>query len=67
MATGTKIGGGFALALAIIMALGVSFCVSTQRLLEANRWVTHTHLVLEKLADVLSALKDAETGQAGTS
>jgi PAS domain S-box-containing protein len=39
--------------------------VSTQRLLEANRWVTHTHQVIEGLEQVLSVLKDAETGQRG--
>ena len=39
--------------------------MSTQRLLEANRWVTHTHEVIEGLEHVLSVLKDAETSQRG--
>ena len=65
MSTGAKIGAGFAVGLAIIVAIGASAYVSTQRLLEANRWVTHTHEVIEGLEHVLSLLKDAETGQRG--
>ena len=51
--------------LVIIVAIGASAYVSTQRLLEANRRVTHTHEVIEDLEHVLSVLKDAETGQRG--
>ncbi|MGA2254861.1 MAG: CHASE3 domain-containing protein [Thermoguttaceae bacterium] len=65
MNTGTKIGAGFAVGLVIIVAIGVSAYVSTQRLIDANRWVAHTHEVIEDLGDVLSVLKDAETGQRG--
>ena len=65
MSIGAKIGAGFAVGLVIIVAIGVSAYVSTQRLLEANRWVTHTHEVLEGLEHVLSVLTDAETGQRG--
>ena len=65
MSIGARIGAGFAVGLVIIVAIGVSAYVSTQRLLEANRWVTHTHEVIEGLENVLSVLKDAETGQRG--
>ena len=65
MSIGARIGAGFAVGMAIIVAIGVSAYVSTQRLLEANRWVTHTHEVIEGLEHVLSVLKDAETGQRG--
>ena len=65
MSMGAKIGAGFAVFLAIIVAIGVRAYVDTQRLLEANRWVTHTHEVIEGLDRVLSVLKDAETGQRG--
>jgi PAS domain S-box-containing protein len=65
MSIGAKIGTAFAVGLVIIAAIGISAYVSTQRLLEANRWVTHTHEVLEHLEDVLSALTDAETAQRG--
>ena len=56
---------GFAVGLVIITAIGVSSYVSTQRLIEANRSVTHTHEVIEGLEHILSLLKDAETGQRG--
>ena len=65
MSVGTKIGVGFALGLVMLAAVGGSAYVSTQRLLEANRRVVHTHEVQEKLDDVLSAHLDAETGQRG--
>ena len=65
MSTGAKLGAGFAVGLAIIVAIGGSAYVSTQRLLEANRSVTHTHEVIEGLEHVLSVLKDAETGGRG--
>ena len=32
---------------------------------EADKWVTHTHVVIQKLDQLLSALKDAESGQRG--
>ncbi|HEY4589560.1 MAG TPA: CHASE3 domain-containing protein, partial [Thermoanaerobaculia bacterium] len=35
------------------------------RLIENERWVTHTHEVLNELEGTLSALKDAETGERG--
>ena len=65
MSIGAKIGAGFAVGLVIIVAIGVSAYVSTQRLIEENRRVTHTHEVIEGLEHVLSVLKDAETGQRG--
>jgi CHASE3 domain sensor protein len=65
MSLGAKIGTGFAVALAIIVAIGVRAYVSTERLLEANRSVLHTHEVEEKLDDVLAAHLDTETGQRG--
>jgi len=37
----------------------------TLRLIENERWVTHTHEVLNELEGTLSALKDAETGERG--
>ncbi len=65
MTTGAKIGIGFAAGLMIILAIGVSAYVNTQRLLEANRWVTHTHAVIEDLEHVLLVLTDADTRQRG--
>jgi hypothetical protein len=65
MSLGAKIGAAFAVGLAIILAIGAGAYFSTQRLLDANRRVINTHEVMEELGDVLSVLKDAETGQRG--
>ena len=65
MSLGAKIGAGFAVVIVIIAAIGVHVYVNAQRFIEANRWVTHTHEVIEHLEHVMSALKDAETGQRG--
>jgi PAS domain S-box-containing protein len=65
MSVGAKIGAGFLAGLLIVAAIGLSAYVSTQRLIEQNRWVTHTHQAIQNLEHVLSTLKDAETGQRG--
>jgi methyl-accepting chemotaxis protein len=62
---GTKIGAGFGLALAIFVIVGV---VSYQAVIQQSEdayWVTHTHEVQNELTQLLSSLKDAETGQRG--
>ncbi len=65
MNTGAKIGLGFTVGSLIIVVIGASAYVSMQRLLEANSQVIHTHKIIEDLEQVLSVLKDAETGQRG--
>ena len=62
---GTKIGGGFVLALAALVVIGWVSYRSTTGLIDAADQVTHTHKVLENLEQLLSLLKDAETGQRG--
>ena len=62
---GRKIGAGFAVPLAILIAIGLVSYRSTSRLIETSHQVTHTYAVLTDLERVLSALKDAETGQRG--
>ncbi len=62
---GTKIGAGYALALAILLILGVVSYRNTTGLIEAAQMKAHTYEVLENLAKVLFALTDAETGQRG--
>ena len=62
---GMKIAAGFALALAILVAIGAVSYQSTAKLTETATWVAHTYQVLEKLEGVLSGMKDAETGQRG--
>lgn len=55
----------FAVVLVVVGVLGMASYVNTQRLIESNNRVIRTHEVVENLGDVLSALKDAETGQRG--
>jgi methyl-accepting chemotaxis protein len=72
MTIGQKIVGAFALALAAVVVIGLLAYASTGRLedagafvIERNRAVAHTHEVLATLEELLSLLKDAETGQRG--
>jgi methyl-accepting chemotaxis protein len=62
---GTKIGAGFGLALAILVAIGGVSYRSTATLTNTAELVTHTHQVLEYLDAVVSDMQDAETGQRG--
>jgi len=65
LTVGTKIGGGFFLALAAIVVIGGVSYRSTGKLIGTAHWVEHTHEVLEGLEGTLSDLLDAETGQRG--
>jgi signal transduction histidine kinase len=54
--------------LGVVAFAAVNAAVSyrlTLRLIENERWVSHTHEVLNEIEGTLSALKDAETGQRG--
>jgi len=62
---GMKIATGFLLALAILILIGSVSYQNTQKMSDAAASRSHTYQVLEKLEDVLSTLKDAETGQRG--
>jgi methyl-accepting chemotaxis protein len=62
---GTKIGAGFGLALAIFVIVGVVSYQAVIQQTEDAYWVTHTHEVQNELMQLLSSLKDAETGQRG--
>src|SRR5260370_7267558 len=62
---GRKIAAGFALAFVLLAIIGAVAYRSIGALTDTSRLVTHTHQVLEHIADVLSLLKDAETGQRG--
>ncbi len=57
--------GGFALALAILLLLGLFTYRDMERTATAARDVDRTYMVLHKLDQVFSALKDAEAGQRG--
>jgi methyl-accepting chemotaxis protein len=62
---GSKIGSGFGLALVALTLVGGVSYNSTAKLIESADWVGHTHDVLNGLDDLLSGMKDAETGQRG--
>ena len=62
---GKKIGSGFGLALIALTTVGAVSYDGTSKLIDSAAWVRHTHEVLEGLDELLSAMKDAETGQRG--
>jgi methyl-accepting chemotaxis protein len=62
---GRKIALGFGLSVPILLVVGTVSYRSTDVLIDNNASVAHTHLVLEDIAQVLSLMKDAETGQRG--
>lgn len=62
---GTKIASGFAVTLVIFMVVGLISWRNVENTREDARWVSHTHEVLDELAQLLTSLVDAETGQRG--
>ncbi|HEY1096727.1 MAG TPA: CHASE3 domain-containing protein, partial [Alphaproteobacteria bacterium] len=55
------------LAAVLLFFIGSGFVAysNTRSLIDGNRQVAHTHEVLLALSDILSIMKDAETGQRG--
>ena len=62
---GNKIASGFGLALAVLLIVGAVSYDSTTKLTRSAVWVQHTHEVITSLDELLSATKDAETGERG--
>ena len=62
---GRKIAFGFAASFMLLLAIGLVAYRSIDSLTRTSYLVTHTHVVLEHIAGLLSQLKDAETGQRG--
>jgi methyl-accepting chemotaxis protein len=62
---GKKIALGFGLALVMIALIGATTFRGTTKLIDAAGWSQHTSIVLANLEDLLSGVKDAETGQRG--
>jgi methyl-accepting chemotaxis protein len=56
---------GFGLAALTLAVIAVASYRNTYRLIDNDAWVAHTYQVQTGLADLLSELKDAETGQRG--
>ena len=62
---GRKITAGFMLAFLLLLGIGAVAYRSITSLTNANQLITHTYKVVEDVAEVLSLLKDAESGQRG--
>jgi len=62
---GRKIAAGFTLAFLLLLGIGAVSYHSINLLANTSHTVTHAHEVLERIASVLSLVKDAETGQRG--
>ncbi len=56
---------GFLLALVILVTVAVTSQHDTRDLIEAMRWVSHTHEVLNELEKASRAVKEIESGQRG--
>jgi methyl-accepting chemotaxis protein len=61
----TRIILGFATALAVLMLVGYTVYRNTTDLIEDSRWVTHTHLVIEKIGSIISIVREQEAGVRG--
>lgn len=62
---GRKLAIGFAIAVLTVLVIGVAGHRATTDLIDNDQWVAHTHDVRRSVAQLLSSLKDAETGQRG--
>ena len=65
MNIGTRILAGYGVVLVVVGAVGIVAYRATTDLIGSASLVAHSHKVKETLADLLSTLKDAETGQRG--
>ncbi len=61
----TKITAGFALGLAIFTTIGIISYRGTEQFISTSRDEKHTYEVLSQAEEILSLVKDAETGQRG--
>ncbi|MEO5564736.1 MAG: CHASE3 domain-containing protein, partial [Chitinophagaceae bacterium] len=61
----TNLQGGFGVSLLLLLASSVASFISIRELIKSSGWVTHTNVVIQKLEEVISFAKDAETGQRG--
>jgi methyl-accepting chemotaxis protein len=62
---GRKLIAAFGVATLTVAVIAFVSYRAASRLIENDAWVTHTHQVRTELADLLSELKDTETGQRG--
>jgi len=64
---GKKLYGGFAVVLAVLLALSTLSYVNFSKQNEAAQWNDHTYKVLMELQEVLASMVNMETGQRGFS
>ena len=62
---GRKLALGFAIAALALLVIGVSGYRNAEHVVESDRWVSHTHEVRTKMAELMSYIKDAETSVRG--
>ncbi|HTD02584.1 CHASE3 domain-containing protein, partial [Undibacterium sp.] len=62
---GRKIAAGFTISSALLVGIGTVSYLSINQLITTSGWVTHTHKVLEGIANLFGDLQDAETGLRG--
>jgi methyl-accepting chemotaxis protein len=62
---GTKIFAGFSLAIIVIVFFGVTAYINTDDLITDSKWVTHSNEVWNEISNVMSTMKDLETGSRG--
>src|SRR5688572_11939735 len=56
---------GLGLSLIILFISSFASYLSIQNLIKSSEMVSHSNLVMDNLDDIISTLKDAETGQRG--
>ncbi|HYQ18304.1 MAG TPA: CHASE3 domain-containing protein [Polyangiaceae bacterium] len=62
---GRKLALGFAISVLTVFVIGIAGHRATTDLIDNDRWVEHTYQVKHSLSELLSSLKDVETGQRG--
>lgn len=62
---GRRLAAGFGVACAVLLLIAGITYRNTANLIETEDWVTHTHEVKARLADLLAALTTAESGERG--
>lgn len=65
LTVGKRLVAGFGLAALTLLLIALVSYRNANLLIDTEHWVAHTHQVRAELADLLSQLKDAETGQRG--
>ena len=62
---GRKLAGGSLLSFTLLIIIGLVAYRCIVKLADGSEWVTHTHIVLERIGEVANDLKDAQRGERG--